>query len=733
MVKTQKAPNAKNSKQNSKKKLDADPLQTKIPFTVKSSKPTSKTCIKCKEIGSLISCKKCAGSFHLACLGLSENQVTFTNWICVECLGSYDKQLSTEAKQHLTLQKKEKESFSGKIFNKLSEIKEETQIQKFKNKYPEYIKGDKINYPIPDELLWENQGIHEISLKEKPIPNKSHIDPKILGNILFICDFLYTFKEILQIDPISFEDVYKGLSSKYENEISKKVHVSLLRPILQHMARKENTDKSINRGLSYLLYKSSKIIDLDDILDSSYLVIYDYALFSGLWKEIIESAGIEANESLKAYPLLSQYNTNYSIEDKIQLISTLIIILLDSLAFYQEITDRIENLSNLKKEKHEINAQLRAIQKSHPEKSQNKEELQLQDRLKQILGEIKEIKTRTECIGKDRDYNEYFIFPWEKRYIFVKCYKPIEDGKESESGYWYYYDKKKEVNKLLKYFNSKGEREAKLTEALNKALEGLELTEDGLKFSSKSEEVEHSDLESIIELEDPTEDLKSKLKKLYVLMKNNLGVCNSEIELILNEETASAESIKKYFKAISEITGCEQMLQESDEEKEKEEEPSKHRKIELQIWSDFSDIQYYWSQYLEEAKDTHEFFICYHILAEIVKKYIKEHQHHPTLREENSYNLARKSYRLARLSKIKHYEEDRNQAQDDECFICGEDDGTLLCCDGCPKVVHQECVMLEKIPEGDWYCNECVEKANAMRMTRGRLKLSKLRDNLSNN
>ncbi|KAK4255169.1 hypothetical protein QN277_008199 [Acacia crassicarpa] len=43
---------------------------------------------------------------------------------------------------------------------------------------------------------------------------------------------------------------------------------------------------------------------------------------------------------------------------------------------------------------------------------------------------------------------------------------------------------------------------------------------------------------------------------------------------------------------------------------------------------------------------------------------------------------------------------------DDLCSICS-DGGNLLCCDGCPRAFHIDCVPLPCIPTGTWYCKYC--------------------------
>ncbi|GMF35912.1 unnamed protein product [Phytophthora fragariaefolia] len=43
---------------------------------------------------------------------------------------------------------------------------------------------------------------------------------------------------------------------------------------------------------------------------------------------------------------------------------------------------------------------------------------------------------------------------------------------------------------------------------------------------------------------------------------------------------------------------------------------------------------------------------------------------------------------------------------DVDCSVCSLG-GELLCCDGCPRAFHVNCIGLAEIPDTEWFCNEC--------------------------
>lgn len=62
-------------------------------------------------------------------------------------------------------------------------------------------------------------------------------------------------------------------------------------------------------------------------------------------------------------------------------------------------------------------------------------------------------------------------------------------------------------------------------------------------------------------------------------------------------------------------------------------------------------------------------------------------------------------------------EEEEEEEDDEVCAICSKPNSRppneILFCDGCDMAVHQKCYGVPKIPEGDWFCKECVQRKDA--------------------
>ena len=55
-------------------------------------------------------------------------------------------------------------------------------------------------------------------------------------------------------------------------------------------------------------------------------------------------------------------------------------------------------------------------------------------------------------------------------------------------------------------------------------------------------------------------------------------------------------------------------------------------------------------------------------------------------------------------------EEEEERTWDDECYVCKEASGSVMCCEGCERVCHIECTKSKQPVKGDWYCPKCEKK-----------------------
>lgn len=66
-------------------------------------------------------------------------------------------------------------------------------------------------------------------------------------------------------------------------------------------------------------------------------------------------------------------------------------------------------------------------------------------------------------------------------------------------------------------------------------------------------------------------------------------------------------------------------------------------------------------------------------------------------------------------------EEGEDDEWDDECYICKKE-GDLMCCETCSKVAHFSCCDLNRKPDDEWYCENCLHKQSRTRQTRSQKK-----------
>lgn len=79
----------------------------------------------------------------------------------------------------------------------------------------------------------------------------------------------------------------------------------------------------------------------------------------------------------------------------------------------------------------------------------------------------------------------------------------------------------------------------------------------------------------------------------------------------------------------------------------------------------------------------------------------------------NTY-LSQSNVSLAKLLSVLNSDEnlDDVDVHIDYCYECKKG-GDLLCCETCTAAYHVECVGLDEVPEGDWFCPICVAAANS--------------------
>ena len=628
-------------------------------------------CCICNTKGALLACFNCLKLFHLTCVDLGPLKIPLSQWPCSDCIIEYNESFVDALADTIDGQNQEKGTLVKRLLKKINKAKPNNKVKDFEAKYPHLVKHGQIAYPIEDTLLWSKPKLHQISFVS--FPNESHfnVPREIVSDLIFVCDFCHTFQGILGTPFLKCESLYSVLNLTYETETSRALMTSLLKPLVIIMLKSENFRKK-GSVLNYLVYKIKKLVGFDKLLTYSYLKFVEDIFSIDLFKDLIEDFDKEIWQIFNGFSFVEKFEA-LPAEYKLRLIVLFIGMLLETKIISDECQRRHEFAQKIHKDLYDLS--IKSRKSSGPDK-------QLLDQKSIDLSlELQKYPVRSTPLGTDRHYREYFHYPWDNSKLFIKS----SDPSQLNSLTWSYLDKRSEIEQLLQSLQPKGQRESCLIQSISHTLLANFRSSEQESTSSDVDEVKIKHKETVNNLE----SLKNWIKDLHFSLVEALKLpVNKEfISKIEDCENDSIIELLLNFHLFS--------LNEKNS-----------------LWES-CDLHLPWEAALKECKNADETFICFHLLCLVTEKYAKEHR---VVVKDNKKNDNRRSFRLERISQMK---KEVKKLQDINCFICG-DFGLVACCDHCPKVAHLECLGVEELPEGDWSCPICVEKANNVRVTRSK-------------
>lgn len=641
-------------------------------------------CSLCENKGALLACIKCLKLFHLSCLDLHPLQIPLSQWPCPECLTSYNLSFLESLQGFIDTQRLEKEANLRKLTKKINKAKPDTKLKDFEVKYPDLVKQGQIQYPIEDSILWSKPKLHKISYQSFPPDHAPLIPPQLFTDLLFICDFSYCFQSLLSTPSLKCETLYTTLQSTQETALSRALHISLFKPIIIILLKSEGYRKK-GPALNYLVYKIKKKIGFDRLLEDSYLTFVENLFDTEVWKELIEEIDKETWLGFQGFSFAENYYS-LPVEYKVKVLVLCIGLLLETKLINEECNRRHEFQMKLMKEQVDLGYSM----KNKKNLVVNKEEIE--EKIREIQREIKKYPTRTVSIGTDRNYKEYFFFPWDPTKLFIKSPDP-----SIQNHYlWTYYDKVSEIQGLSHSLSEKGIRESALQFELTNILTSNDFRSSELETTSSDTEEERNKYKETI---NNITTLKTCIKNLHNSIAEALRLDTNPSFVQNIEDSNDCDTIVPYILTFHQsFTFCES------------EENNKVAKKVKNLWEDV-ELYLTWDASLKECKNVSEVFICVHFLSLIVEKFNKDNK---VIVKDLVKNENRRSFRLENLSKVK---KTVVKEQDVHCYICGML-GLVACCDRCPKVAHLECLGVKDLPEGDWLCPICIEKLSNIRVTR---------------
>ena len=363
----------------------------------------------------------------------------------------------------------------------MANFERDKTIEKFGKKYPQFIRQSKINYPIEDMLLFIDPDFHQISLVDLPVPVVCKYPQDSFLDILSITNFFYTFSEHISVSPFNIDQLYFELSKNNDSHLLKEIVMAITKELVVHILSKENLDEQLS-GQNKFLYSASKLSNIFNIIDFlpySWLTLLSEIMTSNTFKEYLEETAVETIlQKLEESPIETNFFL-YSLNEKVSCITFLISCFCDTKVFHEALSERIEQRAELSREKAMIKTQIKELEQKQASEIKtasvtrkatllSEKISKLQQKVSDLSQKIENIQVRITPIGLDRNYNEYYIFKFDMKKLYML--KPLENT-------WHYFDKKEEVEALMQALCTRGIRESKLLENLKSKFSTLTFSE----------------------------------------------------------------------------------------------------------------------------------------------------------------------------------------------------------------------------------------------------------------
>lgn len=695
---------------------------------VKTKKPEhSNLCKLCKDSGALIYCSHCPNSYHLNCARMKEADIPYGNWYCNKCIPMFEKKLKDEYAKQEKIERNSKGNRLKEVVSVLSNFEKDKVVMKFAKKFPQFVKQGKIIYPIEDGLLELDPEFHQVIFSRLPKPMPCNYPQDVFLEIVSITLFAYTFSSHIGVTPFLIDKLYSELEKDSESVLVKEIVMSLIKELIVYILSKENLDEQFSgqNKFLYSAYKLSNVFNIIDYLPYSWLTLLSEVMTSNTFKEYIEDTAVESIISkFDEFPLENNF-FKYSLSEKVSCITFLISCFCDTKVFHEALSERIEQRTELSREKATIKTQIKELEQKQaaeiktPTTTRKSTSLadrvaKLKNKVHDLSHKIEDIQVRITPIGLDRDYNEYYIFKFEQSKIYML--KPLENT-------WHYFSTKEEIEGLMQNLCPKGLREHKL-------LENLKARFPQMKFDSDSDRKSDDDyFNKLSEFKNTNSDLATAKKLMLDLEKKFTKYLNKsnkqweieENQFVWREKVTTCDNIfqlselllEHYEKSSTPLrVSVNDSFSDNSEEAEYE---KKYRKVSIRLWQDFGDHNLIWEQLVQSVANAQQLILAIALYTSVLEHYIqKKNENTRTEEKKRPREERKKKEPKVKSNGVKH---------EDHCFFC-EDGGELICCEGCTRVVHPECIGFDKVPDDDWYCDSCNKQGT--RVTRSKTRLRKL-------